>query len=71
MLFVVGSLLAVLAVACWWEARSGKPEWGAHLGPGGPATGPTTRDGSTAAKAGLAATLGTAAAMFVAGGGDG
>jgi hypothetical protein len=33
---VIASLLAVLAVACWWEARSGKPAWGAHLGPGGP-----------------------------------
>ena len=34
-LIVIGSLLAVLAVACWWEARRGKPAWGAHMGPGG------------------------------------
>lgn len=34
-LIVVGSLLAVLAVACWWEARRGKPAWGSHMGPGG------------------------------------
>lgn len=63
-LFVVGSLLTVLAVWCWWEARSGKPAWGAHLGPDGP----TTRDASKAAKRGLAATLGTAAMMGIDGG---
>ena len=65
-LFVVGGLLALLALWCWWEARSGKPAWGAQVG----ADGSTTHDASKAAKGSLAATLGTAAVMG-ADGGDG
>lgn len=66
-LLVIGGLLTLLALACWWEARSGKPAWGQHLGHDGP----TTRDGSKAAKTGLAATVGTAAVIGFDGGGDG
>ena len=67
-LYVVGSLLALLAVACWWEARSGKPAWNVH--PGASASAPTTRDASKAAKGGVAATLG-AAGLVMGGDGDG
>ena len=30
-LSVIGVLVALLVVACWWESRSGRPAWGAHL----------------------------------------
>ena len=63
-LLVIGSLLALLALACWWEARSGKPAWGEHLGNDGR----TTHDASKAAKNGVAATVGTAAVIAVDGG---
>lgn len=63
-LFLVGGLLALLALWCWCEARSGKPACGAHLSPDGL----TTHDASKSAKGSLAATLGTAAVMGVDGG---
>jgi len=60
----VATFTALLAVACWWEARSGKPAWNVHRA----ASAPTTRDASTAAKSGLAATLGATGLVM---GGDG
>lgn len=67
-LYVVGSLLALLAVACWWEARSGKPAWNVHRG--GSAS--TTRDASNAGKKGvLGAGLGSGTAIGMDGNGDG
>ena len=65
-LFVVGSLLIVLAAWCWWEARSGKPAWGTHLG----SDGPPTWHASKAETRGLGAAAGTAA-MIGMDGGDG
>ena len=66
-LLVLGGLLVLLVVACWCEARSGKPAWGEHLR----TDGPTTRDASKAAKTSLAVTLATATFLGLDGGGDG
>ena len=30
-LTVIGVLLSLLVLACWWESRSGRPAWGTHL----------------------------------------
>lgn len=67
-LLVIGGLLAVLAVACWWEARSGKPAWGAHLD----TNGPTSRDATRSGKRGIAKSAGAGVAFDgLDGGGDG
>ena len=65
-LLVLGSLLLVLVVACFWEARTGRPEWGASTrrredGAGGAAA------AARSAKVGIASTV-TFAALD---GGDG
>ena len=65
-LLVLGGLLALLLVACWWESRSGRPAWGAHLG----AEPPTNAGAAKAGKRSVGAALG-AAAFFGIDGGDG
>ena len=67
-LLVIGGLLTLLAVACWWEARSGKPGWGQHLA-GGQV--PTPRSAATSAKAGVAGTVALGTFLGMDGGGDG
>lgn len=66
-LLVVGGLLTLLAVACWWEARSGRPAWGAHLPPH---ESPTAGGAAAAAKKGVASSL-ALGAIHAADGGDG
>ncbi len=68
---IVGGLVALLALACWWEARSGKPAWGAHLNGSAArrSQASTTRGAATAAKVGMAAALAEAVAIDA--GGDG
>lgn len=67
-LLVLGGLLALLAFACWWESRSGRPAWGAHLDH---REAPTTAHASRAGKTSVGATLATGALFGVDGGGDG
>ena len=66
-LLVVGALVALLAIACVWESRSGKPAWGAHLRDGQP---PTTADAAKAGKRTVAASAALGLLMGL-GGGDG
>ena len=47
-LIVLGSLLALLAIACVWESRSGKPAWGSHLREDAPTPGDAARTGKKA-----------------------
>lgn len=65
-LSVIGGLLLLLALACLWESRSGRPEWGRR------ATGEaiTPQQAAKQAKAQIAAAA-TAAVLFDMGGGDG
>ena len=66
-LLVVGSLLTLLALACWWEARTGRPAWGAHL----PASeAPTAGGAASAAKKVVASSL-ALGVISAADGGDG
>ena len=67
-LLVLGGLLALLLLACWWESRSGRPAWGAHLDD---RRAPTSADASRAGKRGIGTTLATGAFFGVDGGGDG
>ena len=67
MLIVLGSLVALLAIACVWESRSGKPAWGSHLQDGHP---PTTADAAKAGKRTVAASAALGLLMGL-GGGDG
>ena len=50
-LLVLGGLAALLALACWREARRGRPTWGAHLRDEPPGT----VDAARGAKRGAAA----------------
>ena len=59
-LLVVAALLAVLAVACWREARSGRPMWGSHLERGETLT---TAAAAKSAKKGVATTVALGAFM--------
>ena len=68
-LSVIGGLLLLLVVACVWETRSGRPEWGrrAVAGPVTPAQAAKKAKGEIAAA--TAATV--VAATFIAGGDGG
>ena len=66
-LLVLGGLLALLALACWWEARSGRPAWGSHLEAN---QAPTAGAAASAAKKGVASSL-ALGALHAADGGDG
>ena len=66
-LLVVGSLVVLLALACVWESRSGKPAWGSHLLDGQP---PTTADAAKAGKRTVAASAALGLLIGL-GGGDG
>ena len=66
-LLVLGGLLALLALACWWEARSGRPSWGSHLPPH---EAPGTGAAASGAKKGVAGSL-ALGALHAADGGDG
>lgn len=63
-LLVIGGLLALLALACFREARSGKPAWCAHLGSETPSASQAAKD----AKKGMATTVVLAAFLGVDGG---
>ena len=66
-LLVLSSLLALLALACVWESRSGKPAWGSHLRDGQP---PTPADAARSGKKAVAASVALGVMMGL-GGGDG
>lgn len=66
-LLVLGSLLALLAVACVWESRSGKPAWGSHLRDG---QAPTPADAARSGKKAVGASVALGVMMGI-GGGDG
>ena len=51
-LLVLGGLAVLLALACWWEARTGRPQWGQ---PRPDALSP--HEAALAAKRSIAATL--------------
>ena len=66
-LLVLGGLLVLLALACRWESRSGRPAWGEHLRDG---EAPTASGAASDAKKGVAASL-ALGALHSLDGGDG
>lgn len=67
-LCVLVVLLALLALACWWESRSGRPAWGAHLRDGRP---PSTHRAARTGRTELGAVVLGGAVGAEMGGGDG
>lgn len=66
-LAVVGGLVLLLVLACWWEARTGRAEWGRPRPEVAP---PTPADAARTAKRHVAATVAVGAFLGL-GAGDG
>lgn len=63
-LTVVASVAVLLGLGCWWEARSGRPQWRDHRGQIDPAV---RRSGARSASLSAVTTYG----LVEGGGGDG